>query len=84
MSRLTWILYLLGSALVFGSWLGIISPTVGWIGWLVATGIALASWMRRPKRHACATPHGATRTSEASTFTAEEVEAARREVHGDE
>lgn len=84
MNRTTWILYLIGSALVFGSWLGVINPTVGWIGWLVATGIALLSWSRRPAQPCSGKPRRGATTPQSSPFTAEEEAAARREVHGEE
>ena len=84
MSRLTWTLYLIGSALVFGSWLGIVDSTIAWIGWAVATAISLASWCRRSERLAQCEVQCKTADRPASTFTPEEVEAARREVHGDD
>lgn len=84
MSRLSWTLYLIGSALVFGSWLGIVDSTIAWLGWAVATAIALASWCRRPVRQAPCDSRGESNLRPASTFTPEEVEAARREVQGDD
>ena len=88
MNRVTLILYLIGSALVVGSWLGIVDPGVAWIGWLVATGIALWSWCRRPAATESRDFHWKRRSkpprNAPSTFTPEEEEAARREVHGDD
>jgi membrane protein implicated in regulation of membrane protease activity len=84
MSRVTWTLYLIGSALVLGSWLGIVDPTVAWIGWFVATGISLWSWRHRLAPSKPQNFYFKSRSKPAPAFTAEEEEAARREVQGDE
>ena len=39
-SHVSWWLYLVGSLLVFGSWVDLVPTGVGWIGWLMA----LAGW----------------------------------------
>ena len=36
--RASWLLYLVGSLLVFGSWIDIVPNGLGWIGWLMALG----------------------------------------------
>ena len=33
---ISWLLYLVGSLLVFGSWVDIVPAGVGWVGWLMA------------------------------------------------
>lgn len=38
--RITWVMYLVGSLLVFGSWVDLVPTGLGWIGWLMA----LAGW----------------------------------------
>lgn len=38
--QVSWVLYLAGSLLVFGSWIHLVPTDVGWIGWLMA----LAGW----------------------------------------
>jgi membrane protein implicated in regulation of membrane protease activity len=80
MSRLTWVLYLLGTALVVGSWLGLVPATLAWIGWVIATGIAVTSWsdwsqLRRRKQKS---------KEYASLFTPEEEARARREILGND
>lgn len=84
MSRVTWILYLLGSALVFGSWIGIVDSGVAWIGWAVATGISLWSWSRRRVAAETRDFYYQSSSRPSTGFTAEEEAAARREVQGDE
>src|SRR5436190_21477339 len=37
-ARITWLLYVVGSLLVFGSWVDLVPAGVGWIGWLMALG----------------------------------------------
>ena len=37
---LSWVLYLVGIALIGGGYLGLVSPGVSWIGWL----IGMAGW----------------------------------------
>jgi hypothetical protein len=84
MDRLTWALYLIGSALVLASWFGLVSPLTAWIGWGVATLIAVASWAGwlRPGRG----PDAADRPwrEDPRLFTRDEEEAARREVDGED
>lgn len=80
MSRLTRILYLIGTALVLGSWLGVVPHALTSLGWLVATGIAVStcydwSQLRRRKKQ---------KEEYASLFTPDEVERARREILGDD
>jgi len=80
MSRVTWILYLIGTALVLGSWLGLVPHAVAWIGWLVATAIAVTSWydwsqLRKRKKR---------KEEYATLFTPEEEARARREILGEE
>lgn len=77
MSRWTWIFYLIGAALVFGSWIGVVSPALGWLGWLVATGIALASWFAREK---APQEKALTAPETQAAFSHEEMRAARREI----
>lgn len=36
--RISWPLYIIGSLLVFGSWVGLVPPALAWIGWFVAMG----------------------------------------------
>jgi len=36
--KLSWILYLIGSLLVFGSWVHLVPTWLAWIGWLAALG----------------------------------------------
>jgi hypothetical protein len=38
--RISWTLYLVGSLLVFGSWINVVPAALGWCGWLAA----LAGW----------------------------------------
>ena len=35
---ISWTLYLVGSLLVFGSWVDLVPTGLGWIGWLMALG----------------------------------------------
>lgn len=37
-AQLSWVLYLVGSLLVFGSWVDIVPGGLGWTGWLMALG----------------------------------------------
>jgi hypothetical protein len=37
----SWTLYLVGIAIILGSYLRLVSPGVGWIGWVVA----MAGWL---------------------------------------
>ena len=39
-ARVSWFMYLVGSLLVFGSWVDIVPTGLAWIGWLMA----LAGW----------------------------------------
>ncbi len=49
--RASWLLYLVGSLLVFGSWIDIVPTGLGWIGWLMALiGWAVGS-NRSDNRH---------------------------------
>lgn len=34
--RLSWVLYIVGTILVAGSWFGAVSVQVGWCGWIIA------------------------------------------------
>ncbi|MBI1332304.1 MAG: hypothetical protein JST12_04745 [Armatimonadetes bacterium] len=43
-----WILYIGGCAIVFGSYIRVVSAGVGWIGWVVGM-IGWALWPRAPK-----------------------------------
>lgn len=48
--KISWILYFVGSLLVFGSWVNLVSTGVGWIGWLMAIiGWAIPNFVS-PKR----------------------------------
>jgi hypothetical protein len=33
---ISWTFYLVGTALVLGSWLNLVSPQLGWLGWVIA------------------------------------------------
>jgi hypothetical protein len=46
-ARVSWVLYLVGSLLVFGSWVHLVPTGVGWIGWLMA----LAGWAIPARRN---------------------------------
>jgi hypothetical protein len=39
-SRVSWVLYLVGSLLVFGSWIDVVPAGLAWTGWLMA----IAGW----------------------------------------
>ena len=46
--KISWLLYIVGSLMVFGSWGGIISTGWGWVGWLIGmTGWAIGSALPR-------------------------------------
>jgi hypothetical protein len=79
MTRLTWALYLIGAALVFGAYLGLVPPGLAWIGWAVATGIALNSWFQGLRRSS-----GAADGLRPRTQPVPPDEAARREVYGED
>jgi hypothetical protein len=36
--KISWWLYIVGSLLVFGSWVNIVPAALGWCGWLMALG----------------------------------------------
>src|SRR5437879_3369719 len=83
MSRLMWILYLVGASLVLGSYLGLVRRELASAGWAVATGIAFAGWCgwfrarERMGKNAIVKPDAAEQATEAE-------QAARREVYGDD
>jgi hypothetical protein len=45
--RASWLLYLVGSLLVFGSWIDLVPNDLGWFGWLMA----LAGWAVGTRRY---------------------------------
>ena len=50
--HVSWLLYLVGSLLVFGSWVDLVPTGVGWIGWLMAlVGWAVGSRTRSSDPH---------------------------------
>jgi Short C-terminal domain len=51
--RASWLLYLVGSLLVFGSWIDIVPNGLGWIGWLMALG----GWAIGTRRYRWDYPH---------------------------
>jgi hypothetical protein len=32
---ISWAFYLIGTAIVLGSYVGVVSPGIGWIGWII-------------------------------------------------
>lgn len=36
--KISWVLYIVGSLLVFGSWVNLVPTGLGWFGWLLALG----------------------------------------------
>jgi hypothetical protein len=38
--RISWLFYIVGTALVVGSWINVVGPTLGWIGF----GFGLVGW----------------------------------------
>jgi hypothetical protein len=34
--RVSYVLYFVGTALVLGSWLGVVTGRIGWMGWIIA------------------------------------------------
>lgn len=83
MTRLTWILYLLGAALVLGSYFGLVGAGLAWIGWAVASFIALASWCGWIRNTSPRTPTGTPTGMDGPGFNRADEEAARREIYGD-
>lgn len=58
--RLSWALYLVGSLLVFGSWVNLVPTALGWIGWLAAlVGWAVGSLERQQPRQIPSQPRPA-------------------------
>ena len=56
-TRISWTLYIVGSLLVFGSWINLIPTGLGWFGWLIALGgWAIGSLPQRQKLPATRTP----------------------------
>jgi len=51
--RASWLLYLVGSLLVFGSWIDIVPDGLGWLGWLMALG----GWAFGTRRYRWDYPH---------------------------
>jgi Short C-terminal domain len=51
--RVNWLLYLVGSLLVFGSWVGLVPTRIGWMGWLMA----LLGWAVSTRRNPSDEPH---------------------------
>jgi hypothetical protein len=46
--RVTWLMYLVGSLLVFGTWVDIVPTGLGWVGWLMAiAGWAVGNWRKQ-------------------------------------
>ena len=45
--RISWLLYLVGSLLVFGSWVDLVPTGLGWAGWLMALG----GWAAGARHH---------------------------------
>ena len=63
MDRISWGMYLVGSLLVFGSWMNLVPAGLGWAGWL----IALVGWAVGNR------PHG-TEDRDTLTSTGEQIE----------
>ena len=84
MNRLTWICYFLGAALVLGSWVGLVNSELGWLGWALATGIALLSWCGVFRDSPRTAVPAAEAQERGRPFTAAEEEAARREIEGED
>ena len=61
--RVSWLLYLVGSLLVFASWMDIVPNDLGWIGWLMALG----GWAVGTRRYRWDCPHP-------SGYVAEQIE----------
>jgi hypothetical protein len=58
--RVSWLLYVVGSLLVFGSWIDIVPDGLGWIGWLMALG----GWAIGARRYRPDYPHPLASTAE--------------------
>jgi hypothetical protein len=43
--QIAWILWVAGTVVIVGSWMGVVTPAVGWIGFVVAGIGALISWI---------------------------------------
>ncbi len=54
--RFSWVLYLVGSLLVFGSWVDLVPAGIGWCGWLAAILGWCIGTFGRPARSTCQTP----------------------------
>jgi len=51
--RVSWLLYLVGSVLVFGSWVDIVPTGLAWTGWLMA----LVGWAVGTRHNRSDDPH---------------------------
>lgn len=48
--KLSWILWIAGTILVVGSWVGFVSVSVGWFGWCIALLGTILSFASRSQR----------------------------------
>jgi hypothetical protein len=67
--QITWLLYLVGSVLVFCSWVDLVSPGLGWIGWLMA----LVGWGAGSRQNRAESSH----TSPSRAAQIEQLDALR-------
>src|SRR4051812_11771685 len=42
--QVAWVLWIAGTAAIVGSWLGVVTPAVGWFGFVISGIGALISW----------------------------------------
>ena len=81
--RITWVMYLAGSLLVFGSWIDLVPTGLGWIGWFMA----LAGWAagntpnrREPSLSNAEQIERLSLLQERNVLTAEEFEREKRRL----
>jgi hypothetical protein len=82
MGRWTGIIYWIAVGLLLGSWIGVVPSGPALIAFLVANGIALASWLG--SRGGSVTRERRSDPDEDLGFSRADMEAARREIDGDE
>lgn len=83
LGKVSWLFYIVGTALVFGSWINAVSAQTGWIGWIIGMiGWGLGLVHQKTKSEGVSELQRLAQLHQDGQLTDEEFSVAKRKIIG--